>query len=474
MGKTNLKDTWLRILTDVYPRFGRAYMITYFKNSAILGIEHGNLIIGVPRSIFLNWHLENSKAIIFDVAKKIIPDLNEVIFQVVPELEGDDNRGVNTIEYFPKENKGRKLPKRPDVKLPNGITSQILNPKYRLANFVIGDNNSMAHAVAEAIAKKPGDKYNPFFLYGKTGLGKTHLLQAIGNEVIVNFPESIVIYVTSEMFMNEVVGSIQKRQMEKFRKKYRQVDVLIIDDIQFLAGRGEKTAEEFFHTFNTLREAGKQIIIASDRPPKELDGLEERLVSRFESGMTAEIKQPDYETRLAILYNKAQDYQSLIPGDVFEFIAMNVTSSIRELEGVLMQIAAMIELQHKTPDLKQIGEFIKQVNKDIKLVGFEEKMPVLIKNMEDVIGYVADYFNLNISDILGKARTKDVMYPRQLAMYIIKEKLGQSLMKIGEYFGGRDHTSVLHSVNKIALAIKNKDQIVKKDLKNLYKEMGIG
>jgi len=448
-------------------------MITYFKDSAILWIENGNLIIWVPRSIFLNWHLENSKDVIFQVSKKIIPEVEEIIFQVVPELEWDDNRWVNTIEYFPKENKWRKLPKRPDVKLPNWITSRILNSKYRLSNFVIWDNNSMSHAVAEAISKKPWDKYNPFFLYWKTWLWKTHLLQAIWNEIIVNFPESIVIYVTSEMFMNEVIESIQKRQMEKFRKKYRQVDVLIIDDIQFLAWRWEKTAEEFFHTFNTLREEWKQIIIASDRPPKELDWLEERLVSRFESWMTTEVKQPDYETRLAILYDKAQNYQSMIPWDIFEFIAMNVTSSIRELEWVLMQVAAIIELQHKTPELKEVWDFIKQVNKDAKLIWFEEAKPVLIKSMDDVIWYTAEYFELNISDLTWKARTKDVMYPRQLAMYICKEKLWQSLMKIWEHFWWRDHTSVLHSVNKIGLTIKNKDPIVKKDLKNLYKEMWI-
>jgi len=465
------KDFWIKILTEIFPTFGRGHMITYFNNSAILWVEEWNLIIWVPRPMFLNWHLEHSRDAIFQAIKKEKPEIEEVIFKIDWALENWDPRAVNPAKIFPK-NKWRKLPRRQEVRLANWITSKILNSKYRLWNFVIWENNKMAHAVAEAVAKKPWDKYNPFFIYWSTGLWKTHLLQAIWNEIVINNPSSIVIYATSEMFMNEVVEGIQWRKMEKLRKKYRQVDVLIIDDIQFLASK-ERTMEEFFHTFNSLLENWKQIILASDRPPKELDWMESRLVSRFESWMTADLKMPDYETRLAILYDKAQSYHSLIPWDIFEFIAMNTTTSIRELEWVLMQVAAIVELQHRTPTLKDVWDFIKQINKEIRLVWFEEKMPVLIKNMDDVIWYVSEHFWINISDITWKKRTKDVMYPRQIWMYICRENLNQSLMKIWEHFWWRDHTSVMHSVKKMELALKDKDPQIKRDIKELYKQMGV-
>lgn len=465
------KDLWIKVLNEVFPIFGRAHTVTYFNNTAILWIEDWNIIIWVPRPMCLNWHLEHSRDTIFQIIKKFKPEIEEVIFKIDWNLENNDPRAIETSKIFSK-NKWRKLPRKKEVRLANWITSKILNPKYRLWNFVIWENNKMAHAVAEAVAKKPWDKYNPFFIYWNTWLWKTHLLQAIWNEIVINDPESIVIYVTSEMFINEVVEGIWKRAMEKLRKKYRQVDVLIIDDVQFLMWK-ERTMEEFFHTFNTLYENWKQIIIASDRPPKELEWMESRLVSRFESWMTADLKMPDYETRLAILYDKAQNYHSLIPWDIFEFIAMNVTSSIRELEWVLMQVAAIVELQHRTPTLKDVWNFIKQINKEAKLVWFEEKKPVLIKTMEDVVSYTSDHFEINISDILWPKRTKDIMYPRQMAMYICKENLGQSLMKIWEHFWWRDHTSVMHSVKKIELALKDKDPQVKRDVKELYRQMGV-
>ncbi len=467
----DFKELWLEILQDIYPKFNRSFFITYFKNSAILWIEDWKLIIWVPRPMYLNWHLEHSSDIIFESVKKINPKINDLIFNIDWTLENDDLRAVSILAHFPSRWKKRKLPWKQQVKLIDGITSKILNPKYRLNNFVVWSSSSMAHAASTAVAKKPGWKYNPFFLYWDTWLWKTHILQAIWNEIILDNPEAVVVYIGSETFTNEVVEWIKKQNMDKIRKKYRQVDVFIIDDIQFIAWK-ERTMEEFFHTFNTLYEAEKQIVIAADRPPKELQSMEKRLVSRFESWMTADIKMPDYETKLAILHTKAQNCYSMIPSDVFEFIALNVDSSVRELEWVLMQVVASIELENRIPTLQDIWNHIKEINKDKKLVWYDQEKPVLVKSIDDVITYTANYFNLTVTELVWPKRTKDIMYPRQLAMYISRENLHQWLSKIGEDFWWRDHTSVMHSIKKIEEQLKS-DPVVKKDIKLLYKEMWI-
>lgn len=467
----DIKDLWLRILTEISLQISRAFFITYFKDSAILGLgEDGALIVGVSRPMFLNWHLEHTQDKILEIAKKFCPQVHTIVFQVDGTLE-NSSRTIDIIKHFKDKTKGRKLPNKQEVRLPDGITSKILNPKYTLSNFVVGANTQMAHAAALAVANNPGEKYNPLFIYGGVGLGKTHLLQGIGNEIVKNDPDKLVVYVTSENFTNEVVDAIHKRTMEKFRKQYRNVDVLIIDDIQFFSGK-DRTQEEFFHTFNTLHEGGKQLIISSDRPPKELDGIEDRLKSRCEWGMTVDVKMPDFETRLAILYEKARDYQALIPAEVFEFIAFNVHHSIRELEGILMQIVAILELQHKQPTVLDAAEIIKKLNKDVKLVGFEDKKPVLAKDMESVVTFVADYYNVTVSEVLGHGRTREVMLPRQVAMFFCKHNLSQSLKSIGDFFEGRDHTSVIHAVKKLEGDLK-RDALLKKDIEVLKKEMGI-
>jgi chromosomal replication initiator protein len=468
----DLKDFWLRLLTEMSLQVSRPFFITYFKDSAVLGLgEDGTLVIGVPRPMFLNWHLEHTQDKILGIAKKINPKVKALVFQVESSLEGDKVRTIDIIKQFPDKNKGRKLPKKQEVRMADGITSKILNPKYSLSNFVIGTNNQMAHAASAAVAANPGSKYNPLFIYGDVGLGKTHLLQAIGNEVIKNNPESLVVYVTSETFTNEVVEALQKRSMEKFRKRYRNIDVLIMDDVQFFSGK-DRTQEEFFHTFNTLHEAGKQVIISSDRPPKDLEGIEDRIVSRCEWGMTVDVKMPSFETRMAILYEKAKDYQALIPPEVFEFIAFNVHHSIRELEGILMQVVAIIELRKEEPTVEAVAEVIKKLNKDIKLHGFSDGQPVLAKNIESLTTFVADYYNVTVSEVLGQKRTREVLLPRQVSMYLAKNHLNLSLKKIGDYFEGRDHTSVIHAVKKLEADLK-KDPLLKKDIDALKQKMGI-
>jgi len=466
----DLKDLWLQILSKIINQISRPFFITYFKDSAILGLaKDGTLIVGVPRPMFLNWHLEHTQDQILDMAKKLNPKVKTLVFQIDSTLENDKTRTIDIIKLFPDKNKGRKLPKKQEVKMAHGITSKILNPKYSLTNFVVGATNQMAHAASSAVAASPGEKYNPLFIYGGVGLGKTHLLQAIGNEVIKK--DFLVVYVTSETFTNEVVEAIKKGKMSQFRNKYRYVDMLIIDDIQFFAGK-DRTQEEFFHTFNTLHEAGKQLIISSDRPPKELSGIEERLKSRCEWGMTVDVKMPDFETRLAILYEKAKHYQALISSDIFEFIAFNVHHSIREIEGILMQVIAIIELEKTEPKVDRVAEIIKKLNKDIKLQGIDTNKPVLAKDMEAVTTFVSDYYNVTISEILGPNRAREIILPRQVSMYICRNFLQQSLKKIGDFFGKRDHTSVIHAIKKLEGDLK-KDPILKKDLKKLRQEMGI-
>lgn len=468
----NFKDFWLRILNEIAPQIQRSFLITYFKDSAILGLGNdGTLVIGVPRPMFLNWHLEHTQDKILEIAKKLTPTVTSIVFQVDGTLENDKTRTIDIIKTFPAKNKARKIPNKQEVRLVDGITSKILNPKYSLSNFVVGGNNQMAHAAASAVASNPGAKYNPLFIYGNVGLGKTHLLQGIGNEIVKNNNEAVISYVTSETFTNEVVEAIGKKSMEKFRSRYRNVDVLIIDDIQFFSGK-DRTQEEFFHTFNTLHEAGKQLVISSDRPPKELTGVEDRIRSRCEWGMTVDVKMPDFETRLAILYEKAKDFQSLIPADVFEFIAFNVHHSIRELEGILMQVIAIIELKHEMPTVENVAEIIKKLNKDVKLQGFTKKEPVVAKDIESVISFVADYYNVTISEMIGNGRSREVMVPRQVAMFFAKNVLGLSLKKIGDHFSGRDHTSVIHAVKKMEGDLE-KDPLLAKDIEKLKQEMGM-
>ena len=468
------KDFWVQIITELQTSISRPLLLTYFKNTAILGLsEEGVLIFGLPREFFLSWQIDHAQAKILRIAKKKNPVIQSVVFQINGALEDPDNDAVIDIVPLLKSGvKARKLPKKQEVKLAHGITSRIFNPKYSLQNYIYGGQNRLAHAACSAVAKHPGAKYNPLFLYGGVGLGKTHLLQATGSEILRNDPEKMVVYVTSETFTNEVVESIKKQKMDQVRRKYRKVDALIIDDIQFLFNK-ERTQEEFFHTFNTLYEAGKQIIISSDRPPKELKILEERLRSRCEWGMTVDVKFPEYETRLAILEEKAKEYQILLPREIFEFIAFNVQNSIRELEGVLMQMVAQFELEKKSPTVQSVAEIMRKLNRDVKLVGFEEKQETLIvKTMDELIDVVSNYFSLPKSEILGPKRTKELMIPRQITMYLAKTYLNQSLQSIGDFFGGRDHTSVLHSVKKLTKDLAVEPQL-ERDVNTLKHEMGV-
>lgn len=322
-----------------------------------------------------------------------------------------------------------------------------LNPKYTFESFVIGSSNNFAHAAAQAVADNPSSAYNPLFIYGGVGLGKTHLMHAIGHYMLQANPNVRINYVTSETFMNELISAIQTGQNAAFREKYRNVDVLLIDDIQIIAG-ATSTQEEFFHTFNALHTAGKQIIIASDRPPREIPRLEERLRSRFEWGLIADIQRPDLETRIAILRKRAQTEMMHCSDDVFQMIAERVESNIRELEGCLTRLSAYASLTGREIDCHLVEEALREV--------FAKHEPRHL-TCEDVMRTVASYYNVTPEDLKGPRRNREIATPRQVAMYLCRELTDSSMSRIGDAMGGRDHTTILHGCDKVSEDIRTSD-----------------
>lgn len=347
----------------------------------------------------------------------------------------------------------------------NGYSS--LNPKYTMETFVRGNSNDFAYATAKAVIANPGTTYNPLFIYGLSGLGKTHLMQAIAHEILRKDTGKKVLYITSENFMNEMIAVIENGtnvEKENFRRKYRSIDVLLIDDIQFIAGK-KATMEEVFHTFNDLKEANKQIVLSADKPPKQLKNLEERLVTRFEGGMTADIQQPDFETRVAILNNKMKGESIHLPQYVVEFIAQNVTANIRELEGALLRVIAYFHFRNKTIDEADRDNNMATAREALKL---ERERDVEI-TLEDIIKAVTEYYNLEANDLTSKSRVQTIAQPRQVAMYLGRSLTNLSLVSIGRSFL-RDHTTVMHAVDKITLLIK-KDPEIRDDVESLKDQL---
>ena len=348
------------------------------------------------------------------------------------------------------------------INLPNdvgyGYSNSTLNPKYTFDTFVVGNNNRFAHAAALAVAEAPATSYNPLFIYGGVGLGKTHLMHAIGNAILRKNKKANILYVTSEKFTNQLINSIKDNTSAQFRDKYRNIDVLLIDDIQFIAGK-ERCQEEFFHTFNTLHESGKQIILSSDRPPKDIQLLEDRLKSRFEWGLIADISNPDYETRLAILRKKAQLDNIIIDDEILSNIANRIDSNIRELEGTLNKLIAKSSLTNSPITMEMAERAINDI------VAQQEK----VISAEFIQETVAKYFNINAKDLRGSKRSNDIAFPRQIAMYLCRNVAQMSLPQIGKDFGKRDHTTVMHACTKIEKEIKENQntKLIVESVKNI-------
>lgn len=353
----------------------------------------------------------------------------------------DHPYGINIIVEDQTSSKQTKTDNRNDK---HPVIPNNLNPKYTFDTFVVGNNNKLAHAASVAVADAPAQAYNPLFLYGGVGLGKTHLMHSIAHYILERNPESKVLYVTSEKFTNELIDSIRHDKNAEFRNKYRNIDVLLIDDIQFIIGK-ESTQEEFFHTFNTLHDAKKQIIISSDKPPKDIETLEERLRSRFEWGLTADIQSPDYETRMAILKKRAELDHLDIEDDVMQYVANNIKSNIRELEGALNKICVYAALERKQINVSLAEDALKDL---ITPDGQREITPELIMNI------VAEHYNISISDMVSKKKSQEIAYPRQISMYLCRKLTDKSLQYVGNMLGKRDHSTIIHGADKIENDLK--------------------
>ena len=475
-----MSDNELVVLTHQFYEksteyFSKSICEQWLKPLTVLAVDDKKLTLGARTDFSRDWVNEKYSGMLADVAEAVLGSPHQVVIETVPEdrqieearamiekmrpAESKNNfqqeemerpEQQTLVEYAepvvlssneeakPAEKGGGNAPL--DVHLIAPGDNSSLNPKYTFDTFVTGGSNRFAHAAAMAVAEKPGKVYNPFFMYGGVGLGKTHLMHAIGNSVLKNHPEMRVLYVSSEQFTNEIIQSIRTNQSEKFRQKYRNIDVLMVDDIQFIAGK-DSTQEEFFHTFNTLHTAQKQIIISSDRPPKEVQKLEERLRSRFDWGLTTEIQTPDIETRIAILKNKAVLDHYDVPNDVMVYIASRIDSNIRELEGALTRVVAYASLI-KTPITTEV---VAETLKDVLPQGASKEV-----TMEIIESIVASHYNIKVEELHAKKRTRSIAYPRQIAMYLCRELTDTSLPRIGEFFGGRDHTTVLHACDKIS------------------------
>lgn len=469
-------DLWRQALTVLEQQIKKADFLVWFQGTNVLDVTNGVATIGLSSIFAKDWFQKRYINEVKAALKSVDANIFEVKFEVDTNLL-EEGRGVNLQEEdrANRKKKTRKMPNRQEVKVAGEMISKILNPKYNLDNFVIGGENRLAHAACSAVGHRPGEAYNPLFVYGGVGLGKTHLLQATGNEMLRLYPDANIVYGTAEKFTNEIVEAIKKNDTRSFQRRYRKADCLILDDIQFFANKG-RTQEEFFHTFNELYDGNKQIIISSDRPPKELAGIEDRLISRFEMGMIVDVSVPDFETRLAILQKKCQENEVLIANEVLEYIAFNCHSNIRELEGVLLQTIARAKLQESTPSIHDVKAILHKLGRTADML-FDQHAQALvarrpINNSDEILDRIADYFHVTKSDILGERRSRDIMVPRQISMYLLRSEFDYAYEKIGEIMGGRNHTTVMHACNKVVDLLKTDTKLVR-DLGALKREMGL-
>ncbi len=438
------EDVWLKILEQLESKISKASFETWLKSVKATLIDENTLQIIVHDTFFKGWVENRYLKFIHRAAEETmnrpmeINVLTQEEYETINSTGGALNKKVNSIETE------------------TSVSGAMLNSKYTFDSFVIGTNNRFAHAASLAVAEAPAKAYNPLFLYGGVGLGKTHLMHAIGHYISEYMPNLRVVYMTSEKFTNEFINAIRDNRGEKFRSKYRNIDVLLIDDIQFIAGK-EQTQEEFFHTFNTLHEAKKQIVITSDRPPKEILTLEERLRSRFEWGLITDIQPPDLETRVAILRKKARAENLDIPNETLMYIANQIDTNIRELEGALIRVVAYSSVVNQDINVHLASEALKDIIPNSKN---------RIITIQDIQQQVADYYGLKLDDFKAKKRTRNIAFPRQIAMFLSRELTDYSLPKIGDAFGGRDHTTVIHAYDKIVQCI-DKDRDFSRVLQSL-------
>jgi chromosomal replication initiator protein len=424
-----MPELWNQTLVEVKERIGKQNYDTWIKPIRFASRNKSEIKLEVPNKFFRDWLIEHYLTQIEDVLSSFAKDSVRVVFEVNEKLEGR----LTVDRSSKKEEKERERQER----------NTNLIPKYTFDNFIIGASNQFAHAACVAVANQPGDHYNPLFIYGGVGLGKTHLVNAIGHHSVTQRPSLKVAYLSSESFMNELIASLRRDRMDEFKRKFRNVDILILDDVQFIAGK-ERTQEEFFHTFNSLYDSHKQIVITSDKFPKEIPGIEDRLRNRFEWGLIADIQPPDMETRVAILQKKAEVEGVQLPHDVAIFLASNIDSNVRELEGSLTRLGAFSSLTKATITIDLTKELLRNT-----LKGTQRE--ITIENIQKTI---CDYFNIRVGDLKAKRRTQNIALPRQVAMYLCRKYTETSFPAIGDKFGGRDHSTVIHASKTIERKIK--------------------
>ena len=449
--ESTASELWSQVLTSVKAGMPEQSYRTWLAGSTAVGLSDDELIVEAPSAFHVEWVEDKYGTTLTDILRSVSgrrvaltfrssrhPPSPDLIADPVPSLEVSAPQAGSAMRIQETRAGGVGFDQRVEASKP----PPTLNERYTFQRFVVGNNNQLAAAAGHAVAERPGRVYNPLFAYGGVGLGKTHLMHAIGHAVVERRPDAQVSYVTTERFMNELVSAIQTGTTRDFRRRFRHIDLLLVDDVHFLEQK-ESTQEEFFHTFNALHDAGKQIVLTSDRPPKELPGVEERLVSRFEWGLVVDIKPPDYETRVAILQKKAFDDDLVLGPDIMDFVARSCTSSVRELEGAVIKLLAYSSLRNEEITLDLTRTALQSV---IRTENSSNGPWVTPKRIREE---VARHWNVKPDGLSSKRRTKDVMVPRQVAMYLIKEMLDESLVRIGRLFGGRDHSTVIHSIRRV-------------------------
>jgi len=444
----NNEQIWQAVLGEIEIGLSRANFITWFKDTFISEINNEQVVIGVPSEFVKRWLENKFYKIIKSSLEKITGNkINNITYRVElkkPQFQQTKNIPVNFHEDSAKEKNEESNFKPLDTPAINRFG---LNTRYLFENFIVGRGNELAHAACRAVINNPGKVYNPLFIYGGVGLGKTHLLQAIGNELskITNK----ILYTTSENFTNNYVQAVKTGKGKEFKNVYRNVDLLLVDDVQFMGGK-DGTQEEFFHTFNELHQGNKQIIMTSDRPPKSIPAIEDRLISRFESGMVVDVGKPDIETKIAILEKKAGEKNYYLEKEILSCVADNIQNNIRELEGALNKIIAYHEFNNTAPTIKSVKDILSDLTIEARSKSLSPR---------DIIDIVAKFYNINIKELTGDSRKKDLVLPRQVAIFLIREELNTSYPSIGHELGGRDHTTAIHAYNKILQEKKENERL---------------
>jgi len=447
----NTRELWQAALGELEFLLSRANFTTWFRNTSIASFDGGRVTIIVPNTFTKAWLEKKYHAAIIQSLQKVTNEtVKEITYRVENQAQPAAVPEPEVLINIPNQSE-------PSAQTTNYVG---LNPRYVFSTFVVGKGNALAHAAAKAVVDRPGTAYNPLFIYGGSGLGKTHLLQAVGHAILEQKPQAKVLYVTSERFTNEFIAAVRGNRMREFRETYRPVDVLLVDDIHFIAAK-EGTQEEFFHTFNALHQVNKQIIISSDRPPKSIPDLEERLVTRFECGMLADISSPDLETRIAILEEKCKEKSFLLDKEVLHYIASVIQSNVRELEGALNKVIAYHQFKSITPTLETTKPILSGFMPDRRRGSITSKT---------LVEAVANYYGISVNDLLSQSREKKLSFPRQIAAYLLREELKNSFPSIGKELGGRDHTTAMHACTKISGALQT-DVRLRQDIDRIREQL---